>query len=45
MIKPDQRDEIIEMINANSFNTEDGDNCISVEDVIEIIDIFLGTKC
>lgn len=35
------KEDVIETIKANSFNTNDGDNCIIVDDVIEIInDIY-----
>ncbi len=35
----------MEIIEANSFNTDDGDNCISVDDVIEIVnDIYAGIE-
>ena len=39
------REEVMEIIEANSFNTDDGDNCISVDDVIEIVnDIYAGIE-
>jgi len=39
------REEVIEIIESNSFNTEDGDNCISVGDAIEIInDIYASLQ-
>ena len=37
------KEEVLDKIEANSFNTDDGDNCISVDDAIEIVnDIYAG---
>jgi len=39
------REEVIEKIEANSFNTDDGDNCISVDDMIEILnDLYISLE-
>ena len=39
------KEEVKEIIEANSFNTDDGDNVISVDDVIEIINnIYVGLE-
>ena len=38
-------EEVMEIIEANSFNIEDGDNYLSVDDAIEIVnDIYAGIE-